>query len=75
MDVTELILHQHSEQRRIFALIDDLDPEDTTTLEAVWSRLASCWKCMPGPRRSSSTPDCSRSAPEPHGGGGTTRSG
>jgi Hemerythrin HHE cation binding domain len=40
MDITDLILTQHGEQRRMFALIDDIDPTDTPTLEAVWSRLA-----------------------------------
>jgi len=40
MDITELILFQHHEQRRIFALLDDIDPGDSETLGAVWSRLA-----------------------------------
>ncbi len=39
MDITELILHQHHEQRRAFALLDDVSREDATTLGAVWSRL------------------------------------
>ena len=39
MDITELILDQHAEQRRMFALLDELvdHPEG---LAAVWSRLA-----------------------------------
>jgi hypothetical protein len=40
MDITEEILHQHAEQRRMFALLDDLDPADTEQLGAVWQRLA-----------------------------------
>ncbi len=38
MDITELILEQHHEQRRAFALLDELD-EDTTALAAVWERI------------------------------------
>jgi Hemerythrin HHE cation binding domain len=40
MDITELILSQHHEQRRMFAQLDDVDPADTDTLTAIWSRLA-----------------------------------
>jgi hypothetical protein len=39
VDVTELILSDHHEQRRMFAQLDDLPPDDTRTLTAVWSRL------------------------------------
>ena len=39
MDITELILSDHHEQRRMFALLDDVDREDTETLAAVWRRL------------------------------------
>jgi hypothetical protein len=39
MDITELILTQHHEQRRQFAMLDQIPPEDTTTLEALWRRL------------------------------------
>ncbi|MCB0909232.1 MAG: hemerythrin domain-containing protein [Nocardioidaceae bacterium] len=39
MDVTELILHQHAEQRRMFAMLDEIPREDTETLGAVWKRL------------------------------------
>ena len=41
MDITELILFQHHEQRRMFAMLDDFDPEDTDTLAAVWTQLAN----------------------------------
>src|SRR5581483_11079307 len=40
VDITEVILAQHGEQRRMFALLDDIDPTDTPTLAAVWARLA-----------------------------------
>lgn len=41
MDITELILFQHDRQRRMFAVLDDLDPDDTETLAAVWEQLAT----------------------------------
>ncbi len=39
MDITELILFQHHEQRRTFALLDEIPRDDTETLAAVWKRL------------------------------------
>ena len=39
MDITQLILDEHAQQRQLFALIDEIDPSDTPALEAVWSRL------------------------------------
>lgn len=39
MDITELILTDHHEQRRMFALLDDVDRGDVDTLTAVWGRL------------------------------------
>jgi len=41
MDITELILFQHDRQRRMFAVLDDLDSDDTETLAAVWEQLAT----------------------------------
>ena len=40
MDITELILHDHDEQRRMFAILDEIDPADDRKLAAVWQRLA-----------------------------------
>ncbi|SFC64959.1 Hemerythrin HHE cation binding domain-containing protein [Nocardioides terrae] len=40
MDITELILFQHHEQRRQFALLDEVERGDVETLAAVWRRLA-----------------------------------
>lgn len=40
MDITELILQDHHEQRRMFAILDEIDPEDHRALAAVWNRLA-----------------------------------
>ncbi len=41
MDITEVILRDHEEQRHRFALLDDVDPADTATLGAIWTRLAA----------------------------------
>ncbi|TYC64053.1 hemerythrin domain-containing protein [Stappia sp. BW2] len=39
MDVTQIILQDHAEQRRLFAAINEIDPSDTEALTAVWGRL------------------------------------
>jgi len=39
MDITELILHDHHEQRRMFAYLEDIDRSNTQALGAVWKRL------------------------------------
>lgn len=39
MDITQLIADDHTEQRRLFALIDQLGGDDHAALKAVWSRL------------------------------------
>ena len=39
VDITELIADDHNEQRRLFALIDEVVPTDPTALAAVWARL------------------------------------
>jgi hypothetical protein len=41
MDITELILSDHHEQRRMFAMLDDVDPADSATLAALWKRLST----------------------------------
>jgi hypothetical protein len=41
MDITQLILDDHHEQRRRFAVLEQIDRGDTATLEAVWARLAA----------------------------------
>ena len=41
MDITELILSDHHEQRRMFALLDDVERSDTATLGVLWTRLAA----------------------------------
>ncbi len=41
MDITEHILFQHHEQRRMFAILDELRDEDPGLVGAVWNRLAN----------------------------------
>ena len=41
MDITQLILDDHHEQRRLFAILEQVDRSDTETLRAVWDRLAA----------------------------------
>lgn len=40
MDITDLILDDHRDQRRMFSYLDDIDRSDTEALGAVWSRLS-----------------------------------
>jgi hypothetical protein len=39
MDITDLILGEHHQQRQLFALIDQVDAGDTAALSALWKRL------------------------------------
>lgn len=39
MDITEIILDQHQEQRRLFAFLREIDRGDRDSLAAVWKRL------------------------------------
>lgn len=41
MDITELILDDHHEQRRLFAILEQVGSGDTATLGAIWARLAA----------------------------------
>ena len=41
MDITQLILDDHHEQRRLFAILEQIDRSDAGTLSAVWTRLGS----------------------------------
>src|ERR1700709_2389977 len=40
MDITELILADHHEQRRAFARLDDVALDDTESLRLLWGDLA-----------------------------------
>ena len=41
MDITQLILDDHHEQRRLFAILEQIDPGQKDELAAVWKRLAA----------------------------------
>lgn len=40
MDITEIILQQHDQQRRMFAQLEEFPQDDAEGLAALWSRLA-----------------------------------
>jgi hypothetical protein len=39
MDITEIILHQHGEQRRMFSMLEEWPRDDADGLDALWKRL------------------------------------
>ena len=41
MDITQLILDDHHEQRRLFAMLEQIDRANTDVLSAIWGRLAA----------------------------------
>jgi hypothetical protein len=41
VDITQLILDDHHEQRRLFSILEQIDRGNTTTLTALWGRLAA----------------------------------
>ncbi|GAB2727047.1 hemerythrin domain-containing protein [Nocardia thraciensis] len=41
MDITQLILDDHHEQRRLFAILEQIDRGETGALSAIWDRLAA----------------------------------
>jgi len=41
VDITQLILDDHHEQRRLFAILEQIDRSDIGALAAVWGRLAA----------------------------------
>ena len=41
MDITQLILDDHQEQRRLFSIVEQIDATDTHTLAAMWTRLSA----------------------------------
>jgi hypothetical protein len=41
MDITQLVLDDHHEQRRLFAMLEEIDRSDIDNLTAVWKRLAA----------------------------------
>lgn len=41
MDITQLILDDHHEQRRLFAILEQVDAADTAALDNLWARLSA----------------------------------
>jgi hypothetical protein len=41
VDITQLILDDHHEQRRLFAILEQIGPEDIPALSAIWDRLGA----------------------------------
>ena len=41
VDITQLILDDHHEQRRLFAMLEQIERTDTASLTAVWGRLSA----------------------------------
>src|SRR4029078_8388723 len=41
MDITQLILDDPHEQRRLFAILEQIEPADSKALGAVWARLSA----------------------------------
>ena len=41
MDITQLILDDHAEQRRLFAIIEQMGTKDVDALTKVWERLSA----------------------------------
>lgn len=41
MDITQLILDDHYEQRRLFSIVEQVQSTDTATLGEIWARLSS----------------------------------
>jgi len=41
VDITQLILDDHHEQRRLFAILEQIDRGDIETLTSIWERLAA----------------------------------
>ena len=39
MDITQLILDEHAQQRKLFSLIEQIDKSDTPALGSIWRRL------------------------------------
>ena len=41
MDITQLILDDHYEQRRLFAILEQIEDSDAETLDQIWARLST----------------------------------
>jgi hypothetical protein len=41
LDITQLILDDHHEQRRLFAILEQIDRSNTASLKSIWTHLAA----------------------------------
>jgi hypothetical protein len=41
LDITQLILDDHHEQRRLFSILEQIDRGNIATLTALWGRMAA----------------------------------
>jgi hypothetical protein len=41
LDITQLLLDDHQEQRRLFSILEQIDRTDTNSLRVVWNRLST----------------------------------
>ena len=64
MDITDLILADHHEQRRMFALLDEIG-DDPERLAPVWNRLSILLEVHADAEEGCSIRACSMSAREP----------
>ena len=55
MDITQLILDDHHEQRRRFALLEQIDSAEVAALTHVWPGWRCSLKSTPQPKKRSST--------------------
>ena len=59
MDITQLILDDHAEQRRLFAIIEQIDAGDHDALQGCAGRgFVGCSTRMPGPKSCSFIRSC-----------------
>ncbi len=69
MDITQLILDDHHEQRRLFAILEQVDRADTGTLSVLWARLSAFLELHAAAEEEIFYPAPLRVAASPGGGG------
>jgi hypothetical protein len=72
MDITQLILDDHHEQRRRFAALEQIDRSDTGALAAIWSRLAVFLEVHAAAEEQIFYPELLRAGMKAGGAGGTS---
>ena len=65
MDITELILDDHREQRRLFAILEQIETASTGALADVWGRLAAFLEVHAAAEEAIFYPELVRLATEP----------